>query len=226
MHTLFVACLLGGVLGTALMLTLGRVGGAGHGHVSGGHGHGAPAHTTHLGHGHHGHTSSAHGHARAAESPFASSAAWAFSWLSPLGLAAAALWFGGAGLLAERFVPAVAVLVAVLAALVGAGIVRAVGNAFARASTPSLSLTGEGAIAVVNAAIKPGASGEVLYTLEGLRRSSPAKSVDGMAIPRGAEVVIVRREAGIAWVSPLLSGSADSSQSQVNAGDEAPRTSR
>jgi hypothetical protein len=90
-----------------------------------------------------------------------------------------------------------------MAALVGAILIRALMAAFIRSGTPPLELTGEGAIATVNAAIRADAPGEVVYTLEGLHRSMPARSVNGAAIPRGTSVVIVRRERGIAWVEPL-----------------------
>jgi hypothetical protein len=76
-------------------------------------------------------------------------------------------------------------------------------GAFIRASTAPLQLTSEGAIGTVNATIRPDAAGEVIYTLEGLHRSAPARSEDGKMIPRGTAVVIVRREGGFAWVMPL-----------------------
>ncbi len=94
-------------------------------------------------------------------------------------------------------------LVAIVAAIMGAAIVRSVMAAFIRASSPPLQLTGEGAIATVNVTIKPDAPGEVIYTLEGLHRSAPARSEDGTTIPRGTTVVIVRRERGFAWVRSL-----------------------
>lgn len=101
-----------------------------------------------------------------------------------------------------------AVIVAILAALLGAWIVRSTTGLFVRASTAPLQLTGEGAVATVNAAIRADAPGEIIYTLEGLHRSVPARSIDGSAIPRGAAVIVERREGGFAWVRPL-DGSAE-----------------
>ena len=220
MHAVFVACLFGGAVATALFALLGFAGGGG------GHAHIGQAHSGHLhvGHGpshvgathsaaqpssgHVGHAVSTHGsHGGTAKAvapshtPIWSSLGWALSWLSPLALAAAALWFGAAGLIAEG--NRLALLIAMIAALVGAALVRGVMNAFVRSSTPPLQLTAEGAIGVVNSTIRPGASGEVLFTVENLHRSIPARSEEGITIPRGTEVVITRREGGFAWVEPL-----------------------
>jgi hypothetical protein len=41
-----------------------------------------------------------------------------------------------------------------------------------------------------------------VYTLAGTRRSDGARVVTGEALERGAEVVILRVERGIAWVEP------------------------
>ena len=216
MHAVFVACLFAGALATALFAILGHVG-AGHG---GSHAHASTSHVHASGHGAshagaaHGHADSAHahggahgshapGHAEGGHSWFSSSLAWSASWLSPLTLAAAALWFGAAGLLSESAAGRLAVFVAILAAILGAAVIRSVMGMFARASTPPLQLTGEGALGTVNAAILPNAPGEVIYTLEGLHRSVPARSDTGQAIPRGTSVVIVRKEGGFAWVAPL-----------------------
>ncbi len=223
MHAVFVACLFGGAVATALFALLGFAGGAGgHTHVG----------QTHVGHLHAGHSASHVGathsvahpsaghaiHAAHADGTHASSGGaskvvapshtavssslgWALSWLSPLSLAAAALWFGAAGLITEG--NRLALLIAVVAALVGAALVRGVMNAFVRSNTPPLQLSAEGAIGTVNSTIRPGASGEVLFTVENLHRSIPARSEEGITIPRGTEVVITRREGGFAWVEPL-----------------------
>jgi hypothetical protein len=207
MHTVYVACLVGGAVATALFALLGVVGGmvshGGHVHVS--HGHAGHA----VGHGHAGvaHSATAGHHtgppdaAQQVAGWLAASGGWALSWFSPLTLAAAALCFGGIGLIGGSGV--VALLFAVIAAVLGAALIRSLLGALVRASTPPLQLTAEGALATVNATIRPDAPGEVIYTLEGLHRSLPARSTDGMVIPRGTAVVITRREGGFAWVEPL-----------------------
>ncbi len=57
--------------------------------------------------------------------------------------------------------------------------------------------------------IRAGGVGEIVYTKAGTRFTAGARSVDGEAIPKGAEVVILRYEKGIAYVQDvnrLLSG--------------------
>ena len=217
MHAVFVACLFGGFVATVLLAALGALG-AGHA----GHAHAHAGHLTTSGTPH-GHALGAHGpHGQAVKGPglhgatgrlpvgdyrLAVTFGWTLSWLSPLTLAAGALWFGGMGLLAEGLLPAaasvVAVLLAVVAAVLGAALVRAALAAFVRASTPPLHGDAVGAVGTLSAPIRVDAPGEVIYTLEGLRCSAAARSVDGTPLPRGTTVVIVRREQGIAWVEPL-----------------------
>jgi membrane protein implicated in regulation of membrane protease activity len=216
MHAVFVACLLGGVVATALFLVLGFASGT-IGHVvdgfHGAHIHAgaadAPSAASHgaVHDGTSGHTTTGHGshHGVGGHNGSAgrmtASLGWTLSWFSPLALSAALVWFGGMGLITEG--SRLSVVFAVIAAVVAAAIVRAVMDAFVRASSAPLRLTGEGAIGTVNSAIGPNSTGEVLYTLEGLHRTAPARSADGHSLPRGTEVVITRREKGIAWVEPL-----------------------
>jgi membrane protein implicated in regulation of membrane protease activity len=216
MHAVFVACLFGGFVATVLLAALGALG-AGHA----GHAHAHAGHLT-TSDTPHGHVPGAHGpHGQTVKGPglhgatwmpavpqqLAVALGWTLSWLSPLTLAAGALWFGGMGLLAEGLLPAaastVAVPIAVVAAVLGAALVRAAMAAFVRASTPPLRGDAVGAVGTLSAPIRVDAPGEVIYTLEGLRCSAAARSVDGTPLPRGTTVVIVRREQGIAWVEPL-----------------------
>ena len=139
----------------------------------------------------------------AGHGPMGAMLGWTLSWLSPLGLAGAALGFGGAGLLASLAIPAYAPAAAAVGAVGGAAGVRALIGAFVRSETPALQAVAAGAEGVLSAPIREDGVGEVIYTLEGLRRSAPARRVDGGPLPRGNRVVIVRREAGIAWVVPL-----------------------
>ncbi len=154
-----------------------------------------------------GHATTASGHATTPGGRAGLAAGWALSWLSPLALAAAALWFGGVGLVGEGIVPrslgALLVALAVAAGLLGAAFVRALMAAFVRAGTPPLQGDAVGAVGTLNAPIRADGAGEVIYTLENLRRSAPARSLDGATMPRGTPVVIVRRERGMAWVAPL-----------------------
>lgn len=199
MHAAYVACLFAGALATVLFVVLGVASAGSHGHA--GH-HSLPGakggHTPH-GHAAHGHAS----HPGETGSRLAESVGWIASWLSPLTVAAAALWFGAAGLLAEGALERGSLMVAAAAAVVGAAIVRSVFLAFVRASTPPLGASAVGAVGTVNATIRADAPGEVVVTLEGLHRSIPARSADGQFIPRGTAVAIVERKGGFALVTPL-----------------------
>ena len=204
MHAIYLACLIGGAVATIVFAALGAFGGAhGGGHAVGGHhavlGHGhAAAHVHSAGHtqatpqahtaAHAGHSSGAKpGGSVAGRASMASTVAgWTLSWISPLTIAAAALWFGGVGLIAQGFLGQVGLVLAILGAVLGAFLIRTMMAALIDASTPPLESTAEGALATVNATIRPDAAGEVIYELEGLTRSAPARSLDGKEIPQGS----------------------------------------
>ena len=57
-----------------------------------------------------------------------------------------------------------------------------------------------GILGRLSGAIRKTGTGELIYTQQGTRRSCGARSEDGLAIERGAEVVVMRYEKGIAYV--------------------------
>jgi hypothetical protein len=57
-----------------------------------------------------------------------------------------------------------------------------------------------GVLGRLTISIRPGGTGEMVYSQEGTRRVTGARSEDGVAIPRGAEVMVTRYEKGIAYV--------------------------
>jgi hypothetical protein len=59
-----------------------------------------------------------------------------------------------------------------------------------------------GVLGRLNIPIRPGGTGEMIYSQGGTRRVAGARSEDGAAIPKGAEVVVTRYEKGIAFVRP------------------------
>lgn len=227
MYAVFLVFLVGGLVATMLLAALGGIGSQLHLHAGPMHAHlqigthttttaGGHAQMLHTGAGQPGahlpagdggtqtHGTIAPAHAAGQQlASWTGAAGWAFSWLSPLTLAAAALGFGAAGLLVSMASQALAVPLAVAGALIAAVAVRALMRAFVRAETPALAATAEGAMGTINAPIREDRAGEVVYTLEGLQRSAPARTLDGVPLPRGARVVIVRRERGMAWVAPL-----------------------
>lgn len=116
-------------------------------------------------------------------------------------------WFGGAGYLLERYSVLVAPLifsVALVLGVVGATLVWAV--LFKILLPHERVLTSEetattGVLGRVTGPIRAGSGvGEIIFSQAGARKSAAARSEDGSAIERGAEVIVVRYEHGIAHV--------------------------
>ena len=59
-----------------------------------------------------------------------------------------------------------------------------------------------GVLGRVTVPLRPGGTGEIVYSQAGTRRSAGARSESGAAIPRDCEVVVTRYEKGIAFVRP------------------------
>jgi hypothetical protein len=57
-----------------------------------------------------------------------------------------------------------------------------------------------GVLGAVSSAIRPGGTGEMIYSREGARRAALVRSEDGSPVEKGAEVVITRYEKGIGYV--------------------------
>ncbi len=58
----------------------------------------------------------------------------------------------------------------------------------------------DGVLGRITLPIRAGGTGELTYSQEGSRRATGARSEDGLAIPKGAEVIVTRYEKGIAYV--------------------------
>ena len=117
-------------------------------------------------------------------------------------------WFGGAGYLLEHyggFVVPVILLFATVSGLAGGLVIFWF---LAKVLLPhDRPLTAEegrmiGVLARVSATIRPEGTGEILFSQNGARRSSAARSDDAQSIERGVEVVVMRYERGIAYVRP------------------------
>lgn len=116
-------------------------------------------------------------------------------------------WFGGAGYLLERYSRLVAPLI--FAASLGFGIAGSfiVWTALFKVLLPrERVLTSEetampGVLGRVSGAIRAGSGvGEIIFSQAGARKSAAARSENGSPIERGAEVIVVRYERGIAHV--------------------------
>jgi len=117
-------------------------------------------------------------------------------------------WFGGTGYLLCHvyglwFVAALGV--AVISGLGGASLVfwfvAKVLMARESALDP-VDYSMVGVLGHLSIPIREGGTGELIYSQEGTRRVTGARSEDGVAIPKGAEVLVTRYEHGIAYVRP------------------------
>ena len=133
-------------------------------------------------------------------------------------------WFGGAGYIFRQSMGwngYVAGGLALASGLVGGGLMFVL---LARVLWPMMSkpmtsadYSKPGTPARVVSSIREGGVGEIVYSRSGSRFTAGAKSANGAAIAKGAEVVILRYEKGLAYVqdvSTLLEG-ADTEQEQA-----------
>ena len=117
-------------------------------------------------------------------------------------------WFGGTGYLLDRYYGVWIVLslgIATLSGLGGASIVFLfIAKVLMRreASLDPADYDMIGVLGRLSIRIRPGGTGELIYSQEGTRRVAGARSENGAAIPKGAEVVVTRYEKGIAYVRP------------------------
>jgi membrane protein implicated in regulation of membrane protease activity len=112
--------------------------------------------------------------------------------------------FGGIGLLLGRTTHLAALIVAVLAGgagVAGAAMLVRILQAMRRRERPLEPIQLVGTVGKLTIPIREGGTGEVVYTVDGKRRCSGARSDDTKRpIPRGTEVVITKYDKGIAYV--------------------------
>ena len=126
-----------------------------------------------------------------------------------LGTVAAFLaWFGGSGYLLTRhysFLLVVTLGLATVAGLIGATAVFLFLTKFLLAHEKPLQAADfdmVGVLGRLSIGIREGGTGEMIYSQEGTRRVTGARSELGTAIPKGAEVMVTSYEKGIAYVRP------------------------
>jgi len=128
------------------------------------------------------------------------------SWFNTSTVLAFLAWFGGTGYLLTKHTRLVAITclsIAMLVGLLGGWVVfrfmvRLLANDAAQMN--EWDYRHEGSVGTVSISIAPNATGEIIFEQHGVRRSAGARSDDGSAIEKGAEVVISRYEKGIAYV--------------------------
>jgi hypothetical protein len=115
-------------------------------------------------------------------------------------------WFGGAGYLmhhAHVFGASLVLFFSVLSGLAGSSLLGwfLISVLLPHERTLESSDTEiTGVIGKLSGAISAGGVGEVLYSQNGARRSAIVRADDGSQIPRGAEVIVMRYERGVACV--------------------------
>jgi hypothetical protein len=180
------------------------------------HGHGVPhLPTAHVGghapvaaHGPAANGAAAHG-AAASDASDANQPAHSGSGVSPFNpptLAAFLAWFGGTGYLLTRFSTVwvgAGLLLSVTSGLIGGGIIflflsRVLISADENMDPADTEMVG--VLGKLCMPIREGGTGELIYTQVGTRRVCGARSEDGSAMAKGAEVVVTRYDKGIAYV--------------------------
>jgi membrane protein implicated in regulation of membrane protease activity len=160
----------------------------GGGHAGAGH---AP-----VGHGNAGTGTAPHGGHPAPVSPF-----------NFVTLTAFLAWFGGTGFLITRFSSvwfALGLVIALGAGLFGGSIVFLFMTRVLISHEENLDSADYemvGVLGRISMPIRAGGTGEIIYSQAGTRRTCGARSEDGSALEKGAEIVVARYEKGIAYVN-------------------------
>jgi membrane protein implicated in regulation of membrane protease activity len=127
-------------------------------------------------------------------------------WFNFATVAAFLAWFGGTGYLLDRYYSVWFVAALAISIVSGIGASAVVFWFLARvlmareASLDPADYDMVGVLGKLSSPIRAGGTGELIYSQEGTRHVAGARSEDGAAIPKGAEVVVTRYEKGIAYV--------------------------
>jgi len=140
--------------------------------------------------------------------PHAHGAGGQAPWFNFGTLAAFLAWFGGTGYLMERYGHVwflLALGVSLLSGLAGAAIVfwflaRVLMRREAALDPADYDMVG--VLGRLSISIRPGGTGEIIYSQEGTRHVAGARSEENIAIAKGSEVIVTRYEKGIAYVRP------------------------
>jgi len=125
-------------------------------------------------------------------------------------IAAFLAWFGGTGYLLEHYYGVWFVAALGVATLSGIGAASVVFWFLAKvlmareAALDPADYDMVGVLGRLSIPIRAGGTGELVYSQEGTRRVSGARSEDGVPITKGAEVMVARYEKGIAYVRPWM----------------------
>jgi len=127
-------------------------------------------------------------------------------WLNFGTVSAFLAWFGGAGYLLEHYYHVWYFVAFVVATFCGLGAAAVVFVFLAKVliahevPLDPADYDMVGVLGHLSIRIRDGGTGELVFSQEGTRHVAGARSEDGAAIPKGAEVVVTRYEKGIAYV--------------------------
>ena len=125
------------------------------------------------------------------------------SWFNASTIMAFLAWFGGAGYLLTRYSHFLVVVILAIAAIAGLFAGWVIFKFMVKLNDAPLTSEErrvEGALGTLSMPIREKGTGEIIFPVDGVRRCAGARSSDGRAIEKGAEVVIERYEKGIAYV--------------------------
>lgn len=128
------------------------------------------------------------------------------SWLNASTVLAFLAWFGGTGYLLTRHSHLVALASLGISSLSGlfAGwvvlkfMLKLIQSTDGPLKTEDYRI--EGSVGTLSMPIRQNGTGEIIFSIAGVRRCAGARSSDGNPLEKGAEVVIERYEKGIAYV--------------------------
>ncbi len=129
-------------------------------------------------------------------------------WLNFGTIAAFLSWFGGVGYLLQHYYGVWFVVTLAVATVSGIGAASVVFWFLAKVlmaheqALDPVDYEMVGVLGKLSLPIRQGGTGELIYSQEGTRRVTAARSEDGAAITKGSEVLVTRYEKGIAYVRP------------------------
>jgi len=129
-------------------------------------------------------------------------------WLNFGTIAAFLAWFGGVGYLLQHYYGVWFVVTLAVATVSGIGAASVVFWFLAKVlmsheqELDPADYEMVGVLGKLSLPIREGGTGELIYSQEGTRRVTAARSEDGGAITKGSEVLVTRYEKGIAYVRP------------------------